>query len=88
MNVKIIVKDVNDNFFVFIDVFYLGEILENVLFGMMVMRVIVVDKDEVKLYWYFFSNFFYWFDFDFVLWWLKKISCLCIVSGMWFYCGW
>ena len=87
-NVKITVKDVNDNPPVFIDAPYSGEILENASLGMTVMRVTAVDKDEVKSHWYFLSNFSYWSDFDFVLWWLKKTSCLCTVSGMWFHCGW
>ena len=87
-NVKITVKDVNDNPPVFIDAPYSGEILENASLGMTVMRVTAVDKDEVKSHWYFLSNLSYWSDFDFVLWWLKKTSCLCTVSGMWFHCGW
>ena len=71
-NVKITVKDVNDNLPVFIDAPYSGEILENASLGMTVMRVTAVDKDEVKSHWYFLSNLSYWSDFDFVLWWLKK----------------
>ena len=71
-NVKITVKDVNDNPPVFIDAPYSGEILENASLGMTVMRVTAVDKDEVKSHWYFLSNLSYWSDFDFVLWWLKK----------------
>lgn len=67
-NVKITVKDVNDNPPVFIDAPYSGEILENASLGMTVMRVTAVDKDEVKSHWYFLSNLSYWSDFDFVLW--------------------
>lgn len=86
-NVKITVKDVNDNPPVFIDAPYSGEILENASLGMTVMRVTAVDKDEVKSHWYFLSNLSYWSDFDFVLI-IKKTSCLCTVGGMWFSCGW
>ena len=87
-NVKITVKDVNDNPPVFIDAPYSGEILENASLGMTVMRVTAVDKDEVKSHWYFLSNLSYWSDFDFVLWWLKKTCRFCTVSGIWFHCGW
>lgn len=45
--VSIIIVDINDNLFIFFDMFYMGDVLENVFLGMMVIRVMVIDNDEV-----------------------------------------